>query len=290
MSPTGEVSEAQSLVSATCWYLERCETFEAEKPYIFTFDVSGSGIETTNHRYSEHNLAMCDVRGVEGNLKLDSHGFAFASHATALSSPDFDSNETVRQKYYPEIDAMMRELFPDAVKIHIFTHLRRRRPNGFLGEAKDQVIAAPIPFAHADFTPHGARVRLSSLLEEETALQCCRFEIINVWRVTDGPNNDWPLAVCGHQTVNPSDIETTDVIHDTYVGESVRAYYNPNHRWYYLSNQQVDEVVIFCNTDSRGMEFPFALHSAFRTSAGNASTRGRESIEVRVACFFSTEG
>lgn len=47
-----------------------------------------------------------------------------------------------------------------------------------------------------------------------------------------------------------------DVIHETYVGESMRAYYNPDHRWFYLSDQTVDDVVIFRNTDSRGMEYP----------------------------------
>ncbi|CAH0055133.1 unnamed protein product [Clonostachys solani] len=56
-----------------------------------------------------------------------------------------------------------------------------------------------------------------------------------------------------------SDVEVNDVIHDTYVGESVRAYFDPGHRWYFLSEQKVEETIMFRNTDSRGMQYPWLV-------------------------------
>ena len=81
--------------------------------------------------------------------------------------------------------------------------------------------------------------------------------------MTSGPNRDWPLAVCDYTSLSPhGDLEETDIIHKTWVGESGRFYSNPNHKWYFLDNQQVDDVVVFRNTDSRGVDIPCKLYQA----------------------------
>lgn len=83
------------------------------------------------------------------------------------------------------------------------------------------------------------------------------IDSLSVWRVTKGPNRDWPLAVCDYTSVNArGDLEETDIIHKTWVGESGRIYHNSTHRWYYLDQQEVDDVVVFRNTDSRGLHVP----------------------------------
>jgi len=112
------------------------------------------------------------------------------------------------------------------------------------------------------------------------------MDIINVWRVTKGPNNDWPLALCDFRSVNMADLEFNDVIHRTYVGESIRAYQNDQHKWYFLGDQRTEEVAIFRNTDSRGFDVPFALHLAFQDPRFCSNEKLRESIEVRLACFY----
>lgn len=53
-----------------------------------------------------------------------------------------------------------------------------------------------------------------------------------------------------------ADIECSDVIHREHVGESLRLYHNPAHRWYFLSQQMPEEVVIFRNTASLGFHVP----------------------------------
>ena len=119
---------------ATGWYLKRRDLYKHEKPYMFTYDVSELGAEHTNHQYEEFKVSMDDARGKEPDFQLDMHGFAFQSHPTALTRDDFDNEELVRVKYYPEIEALMRQQFPHAAKIHIFAHLvsRKRRTPAYL--------------------------------------------------------------------------------------------------------------------------------------------------------------
>ena len=126
-----------------------------------------------------------------------------------------------------------------------------------------------------DFTPKGAETSLNVFLSENPHLAGKNICIIkqvqslciywyrslkrviqSVWRVTFGPNNDWPLAVCDFTTVNSSDVETNDVIHRTHVGESTRLHHDSRQKWYYLSDQRVEEVVVFRNTDTGTMQEP----------------------------------
>lgn len=74
----------------------------------------------------------------------------------------------------------------------------------------------------------------------------------SVWRVLRGPNNDWPLGLCDYDSVSPEDSIANDFLCSTFVGENKLLHANPNHRWYYLSDQKVDELVVFRNIDSKG--------------------------------------
>jgi hypothetical protein len=60
----------------------------------------------------------------------------------------------------------------------------------------------------------------------------------------------WPLAVCDSTTVREEDFVTTDLVRRKYFGETFYARFNPNHKWYYVSNQQPDEVTLLKIFDS----------------------------------------
>lgn len=90
----------------------------------------------------------------------------------------------------------------------------------------------------------------------ELGSMTCSQTLCSIWRVTKGPNQDWPLALCDYQTIHEQDYEESDIIHRDYVGESARFYSNDAHRWYFLDYQDVDDVVVFRNTDSRGTSIP----------------------------------
>ena len=76
---------------------------------------------------------------------------------------------------------------------------------------------------------------------------------VSVWRPLVGPNNDWPLALCDFTSVDvENDIVPSDLLHNDREAENVLLHPNSKHRWYYLQNQQIDELLVFRNIDSTG--------------------------------------
>lgn len=61
---------------------------------------------------------------------------------------------------------------------------------------------------------------------------------------------DCPLALCDSRSVGPGDLVATDNYRETFSGESYNMVYNPKHKWYYLSEQTKDEVLLFKIHDS----------------------------------------
>lgn len=43
-----------------------------------------------------------------------------------------------------------------------------------------------------------------------------------------------------------------DVLHEDSIGENVLLYKDPHHQWCYLSDQDEDDLIVFCNVNSRG--------------------------------------
>ena len=61
--------------------------------------------------------------------------------------------------------------------------------------------------------------------------------------------------------------------------------YNPNHKWYYLSNQTVDEVALIKCYDSDVSGARFTPHTGFVDDTSPPEAPHRESIEVRCLVF-----
>jgi len=278
-------------VSATIYYLDRLELYKSQKPYMCTFDPTILGGPKTNHKYVERTVQIHNARPFKDSIKLDVNGFQFESLRTTMTNEDFDNDSIVQQKYYPEVIALMKRLLPDAVEIWPYAHQRRKRPEKFNEMAtEDAQFEGPVIYAHLDYTPSGAQITLKKEFPTRTDsvehLKGRRFCMMNVWRVTNGPTGDWPLALCDYTTVGQGDLELTDIVHREYAGESGRLYHNESHKWYFLDEQQNDEVVVWRNIDSRGFQYPYAPHTAFENGEKKASDPPRESMEVRMACFF----
>ncbi|KAF3164219.1 hypothetical protein TWF225_010986 [Orbilia oligospora] len=274
-------------VPGTIWYLSRLELYRKQKPFMVTFDTSTfEGSKKTNHLYESYPTRIVDMRAHMGQYKLNLHGFEVCHWDTPLVSNDFDDENILREKYYPEIASQLQKHLAGVSTVHVFQHLRRKTPKGFMKALeKEPDYHQPIIYAHADFSTRGAEVQVESFFRENEHLRGRRWEIINAWRVTKGPNNDWPLAVCDARTVSREDVEQNDVIHRTHVGESLRLYHNPKHKWHFLSSQEVTEVVLFRNASSKELQLPVGFHSAV-TLGPQKSADLRESIEIRMLCIF----
>jgi hypothetical protein len=72
---------------------------------------------------------------------------------------------------------------------------------------------------------------------------------------------DWPLAVGDASSVDTRKVPTSDVVFGDFTTENHLVQYDPNLKWYFLSNQESNEAWVFLQADSRkdgliGMTFP----------------------------------
>jgi hypothetical protein len=73
----------------------------------------------------------------------------------------------------------------------------------------------------------------------------------STWKPLRGPVRDWPLALCDARTLEAStDLEAADLVYAEYVVENRQIYQSDRHKWYYLSDQQPDEMWVFMQSDS----------------------------------------
>jgi hypothetical protein len=63
---------------------------------------------------------------------------------------------------------------------------------------------------------------------------------------------DWPLAICDGSTVDRADLVEADHIRRQYMGSTMYLKHNSNQRFYYMSNQTREDVLMFKNFDSDG--------------------------------------
>ena len=130
------------------------------------------------------------------------------------------------------------------------------------------------------------------------------FITCSVWKPLRGPLRDWPLAVCDAGSVGEDDLVVADQVYSEHVTENVQVQHGPWQRWYYLSNQQPDELLLFRQTDSKPeqlkgggksskvTESPMLSpsgcpHSSFSNPLSGDNELPRESIEARALVYYS---
>lgn len=74
----------------------------------------------------------------------------------------------------------------------------------------------------------------------------------NVWKPLRGPVKNWSLALCDARTVKSQDeFIPTDVLGDfNRLSEDLRVFHENEHKWYYLSAQMPDELLLFRQADT----------------------------------------
>ena len=70
--------------------------------------------------------------------------------------------------------------------------------------------------------------------------------------------------MCDFFSLEEKDLCSADRASREYVGEIYYAHYNPNQRWYWISGQSPDEMLLFVNFDSNpGAGVPWKFWSVF---------------------------
>jgi hypothetical protein len=258
-------------VTATLHYLQR----SAQRPVRYVGEPP-PGAVTWNGIDDPRDVLIEDARGRESEFTLDRNGFALLHAPTQVR--DFYSPAEVKAVYYPEVEQLLRTTL-GASRVCVFDHNVRNA-------ARDG-LAQPSRRVHNDHTVNSAPRRVRDHLGEEADdLLKQRFGIVNVWRPIRGPVLDSPLALCDARSFTDADLIASDLVYPHVRGETSSVAFKPEHRWYYFSRMQHDEVLLIRVHDSAN---DGRARLSFHTSFDNPAAAGappRESIEVRTLVFF----
>jgi hypothetical protein len=269
-----DVSVQLKPVTTTLHYLKR----GAEKPTRYV-EEPPPGVPAWNGIDDPHEIRIEDARGRESEFTLDRNGFELVRAPSRVT--DFYSSKEVQEVYYPEVEQLLRNRL-GADRVVIFDHTVRNaaRPGG----------REPSRRVHNDHTVNSAPRRVRDHLGDEAPeLLKHRFGIINVWRPIRGPVLDSPLALCDARSFTDDDLIASDLVYPHVRGETSVVEYKPDHRWYYFSEMQSDEVALIRVHDSANDgRAKLSFHTSFENSLAPAAPP-RESIEVRCLVFFPSE-
>jgi hypothetical protein len=198
-------------------------------------------------------------------------------------------------KYIPEIEELVKTVTGADKVIAFGPTLRQTKPT------PGSEYQPPGTDVHIDYTTVRSRSLAANLVANSPnpEYKYSNFKCINLWRAISTPPQDWPLAVCDAQSVDPKEgtpnlmirceklpdvnslgpIEDEDALPAAFLFQ-----YNDGHRWYYFSDMKKDELLLFKLFDS---ENPTGRvpHAAFRDD-GREGAVPRESCEIRTVAYF----
>ncbi len=267
------MSPGSNQLSAELFYRNPLRPGEA-KP---AFGLEEADPERPDHR--GYQAVILDGRAKSASLEHE--GFKLIRHSTMVD--DFYDEEGVQSGYYGEIkEVALKE--SGAAFAQVLSHITRSEEQALSGRR-----LGAHRLVHNDFTP-GLKQTLAPLLGQYD-IEKGRICVFNLWRRFDQDAVHAPLAVCDASSVTEAELIPTD-LHNYGGGEGfqVEIYqssYSPKHRWFYYPKMQRDEVLMFKTYDSAMSPFMPTLHSAFDDPACPNGVSQRESIEVRVMCFYA---
>lgn len=264
------------------------------------------GAEVNTGSFAAHRVEIRDARPIKERFTLDEHGFVLASHCSAVR--DFFDAEEVERIYPSEAVELIRRLTGASTVVPLGW---MRRSSGDLTKFERPATAythqggvqPPASDVHVDMLPERAEAMAKALYERTcpAGRGFRRFIASSLWRCFSEPPQDWPLAVCDGRSVAPTEgVPNTMFIVDALPDREAMLgsmpdedakpaaaifRYNPDHRWWYFSNMNRDEVVLFKFHDSDRSGAWRTPHTAFRDRS-QPDAKLRESIELRSVAFF----
>ncbi|CAK7265013.1 hypothetical protein SEPCBS119000_001294 [Sporothrix epigloea] len=275
-------------------------------------DAPPPGEPQRNFENDVRKVLIQDIRGREADFadtaSLDRNAFLLVRDQPPSAEKDFVDDESIHQKYYPEVEALLLKHVPGATRIVIFDHtIRRDTKNDDQKDDEKKANTAevgatpkrsPVLRVHIDQTADAATGRVRRHLPEsevELALQG-RYRIINVWRpLNKTPVESSPLAFASSATVRDEDVVPVEHRYPkerNFVGHTAGIQYHPDQEWYYLSGMTGNErLLLECfdsealRPDNNTVKGGRLAHTAFTDPRSSPDAEGRESIEVRTLVF-----
>lgn len=256
---------------------------DGSKPYNYVEKQPESKLQRNFGDFDVH-ARVHDIRGKESEYNLDKDAFAVVSGVPESAEKNFIDDDSIKQKYYPEVEKLILDNVPGSNRVFLFDHtIRRSNPDA---------PRAPVTRVHIDQTVKSATQRVHHHLPEEAEkLLQGRYRIINIWRPLNGPVQASPLGFASSSTLKDEDLIPIEHRYPDRNGETAGIRYNAGQKWHYLSGMRNDERLFLECFDSESLKPGTKVqggrvpHTAFQDPRTPKGAPGRESIEVRALVF-----
>jgi hypothetical protein len=276
----------------------------ADGPFVTRRFVS-AGVEHSTGRYEDHEVTVRDARSIRRRIGLHTHGFVLTDHVSAIA--DFRDKVEVEAHYPAEACDLVQWLTGAS---RVVARGWMVRTSGDLPKAEKTPgyqyyggVQPPAGEVHVDFT-HETAHRIAERTYREAFPDgpgYSRFIATSLWRAFSPPPQDCPLALCdGRSLADDEGVRNTLHIVDQMPseeemvapmeGEDQRIAasvfrFSPAHRWWYFSNMNRDEALLFKFFDSDHSVAWRCPHTAFWDPSLEGG-KVRESIEFRSIAYF----
>jgi len=236
---------------------------------------------------------------------MDKLGVSLA-HCESKCENFYDSAE-VERVFYPEIEKLLLDFFPDATDALVYNHdVFNKDYKGDRTEDQDNknpgVNLGYANLVHNDLNDNSGRVRCRELLTknlrnfgreqhyteaEADAKMSKRFMSINLAKPMETVGQN-PFVLCAWPSFADQPYITNYRIYDDRVGETTRFTYRPDHEWYWFPQQKSTEVSMLKCYDSitDGSVSRWSFHSACVDPTAADDAPCRKNVVVRSFVFF----
>ncbi len=236
---------------------------------------------------------------------MDKLGVSLA-HLESKCTNFYDAHE-VERVYYPEIEKLLLEFFPDATDALVYNH--DVFDKDYQGDRTENqadknpgVNGAYANLVHNDLNDNSGRVRCRELLTknlrnfgreqhyteaEADAKMSRRFMSINLAKPMETVKQN-PFVLCAWPSFADQPYITNYRIYDDRVGETTRFTYRPDHEWYWFPDQTPTEVSMLKCYDSQtdGSVSRWSFHTAAIDPTQPDDAPCRKNLVVRSFVFF----
>jgi len=236
---------------------------------------------------------------------MDRLGLSLA-HCESKCKNFYDAAE-VESVFYPEIEKLLLEFFPNATDAFVYNHdVFDKDYQGDRTEDQDKKIpgvnAGYANLVHNDLNDNSGRVRCRELLtknlrnfgrtqhyteQEADAKMSRRFMSINLAKPMETVRQN-PFVLCAWPSFADQPYITNYRVYDDRVGETTRFTYRPEHDWYWLPEQKSTEVSMLKCYDSvtDGSVSRWSFHTACVDPTAPEDAPCRRNLVVRSYVFF----
>jgi len=236
---------------------------------------------------------------------MDKLGVSLA-HIESKCKNFYDAAE-VERVFYPEIEKLLLEFFPDATDAFVYNHdVFDKDYKGDRTEDQDGknpgVNANYANIVHNDLNDNSGRVRCRELLTKNLrnfgrqhhyteaqadAKMSRRFVSINLAKPMETIRQN-PFVLCAWPSFADQPYINNYRVYDDRVGETTRFTYRPNHEWYWFPQQKPTEVSMLKCYDSitDGSVSRWSFHTAAVDPTAPADAPCRRNVVVRSYIFF----